>query len=120
MTPHDLKLPEFYHSLFALQDIVKNLLVYYNNHLHYKENHEKFKTWLQETKRQLQAIHRTAGSKEDLGSKLDNMAVSDDCFFTNFRKFQIQKSFIYTMAFSVTHRTSQIPLVKSELTLHAV
>ena len=63
--------------MFVLQDIVKNLLVYYNNHLHYKENHEKFKTWLQDTKRHLQAIHRTAGSKEDLGSKLDNMAVSD-------------------------------------------
>ena len=57
---------------------MKNLLVYYNNHLHYKENHEQFQAWLQDTKKHLQTIHRTAGSKEDLGSKLDNMAVSKD------------------------------------------
>ena len=66
-----------YQGVIALsKDIVKNLATYYNNHLHYHDGHTAFCTWLAETKHRLQTIHRTAGSKEDLGSKLDNMAVS--------------------------------------------
>ena len=60
----------------VLQDIVKNLANYYNNHLHYKDAHTEFVNWLAETKLRLQTIHRTAGSKEDIGSKLQNMTVS--------------------------------------------
>lgn len=66
-----------YQGVIALsKDMVKNLAAYYNNHLHYKDNHNDFCHWLSETKLRLQTIHRTTGSKEDVGTKLDNMTVS--------------------------------------------
>ncbi|KAL3874932.1 hypothetical protein ACJMK2_037884 [Sinanodonta woodiana] len=64
-----------YQGVIALsKDIVKNLEAYYTNHLNYKQNQDDFNSWLIDTKRMLQTIHRTAGSKDDLGTKLDKVA----------------------------------------------
>jgi hypothetical protein len=65
---------------------VKNLEIYYENHLNYNQNYIDFQTWLAETKQALRNVHDLSGTKDDVGGKLGKIMVSVIDYLLFYRK----------------------------------
>jgi len=70
---HDSLFYSFFPHFF--QDIVKNLELYCDNHAGYKQASTDFEEWLADTKHKLRSVHDSSGTKDDVGSKLNQIMV---------------------------------------------
>ncbi|KAL5008450.1 hypothetical protein ScPMuIL_014031 [Solemya velum] len=57
------------------KDLVKNLEVYFRNHVIYCQAQGEFTEWLDDARHRLVTIHDSAGTREDVSSKLSRIAV---------------------------------------------
>lgn len=62
--------------VMEFQDIVKNLELFYENHMNYNQSCTDFQTWLTETKQALRNVHDLSGTKDDVDGKLGQILVS--------------------------------------------
>lgn len=66
-----------YQGVIAMsKDIVKNLDVYYDSHRTYKQNLEEFQDWLVDTQQKLREVQDSAGTRDDVGTKISKITVS--------------------------------------------
>jgi hypothetical protein len=72
---HQRNLIEILLCACVLQDIVKNLDTYYDNHLNYKQSSQEFTDWAAETKQKLKSVHDDAGTKDNVSAKLTKIVV---------------------------------------------
>lgn len=66
-----------YQGVVAMsKDIVKNLELHCDNHAAYKQANNDFEEWLGDTKHKLGSVHDSSGTKDDVGSKLNQIMVN--------------------------------------------
>lgn len=60
---------------------MKNLELHCDNHAAYKQAYTDFDEWLVTTKQKLGSVHDSSGTKDDVGSKLNQIMVGSYLFY---------------------------------------